>query len=103
MSKQNKQNKRDKRDDDDGYDLVDPIKFAIGIVKLIFNMIKMIFSFIKQLHDGLMSPHWHIRVGSAMMICFIIALIGGWIYASNPEMHKELMEWLKPVHGENVR
>jgi len=103
VSKQNKQNKRDKRDDDDGYDLVDPIKFAIGIVKLIFNMIKMIFSFIKQLHDGLMSPHWHIRVGSAMIICFIIALIGGWIYASNPDIHREFTEWLKQIQCENDR
>ena len=73
----------------------------IRIVKLIFSMIKIVFNLVKKLHDGLMSPHWHIRIGTALLICFIIALIGGWIYAANPDIHREFTEWLKQIQGEN--
>ena len=69
--------------DDDGYDLVDPIKFTIGMVKLIFSMIKMVFNFIQQLHAALTSPHWYIRLGAVILLCFIIASIGSCIYVSN--------------------
>jgi len=86
---------------DDGYDLVDPIKFAIGMVKLIFTIIKMVFNLIKKLYDGLMSPHLYICLGAAMLICFIVAAIGACIYMANPELHKELMEWLKQIQGEH--
>jgi len=41
-------------------------------------------------------------IGTILLICFILALIGACICVLNPELHNELMEWLKPVQGENV-
>jgi len=71
-----------RRDDD----FIDPFKLIIGFFKVIFKIIELIFKFIKLIHDGLTSQHWHVRIGTFLLVCLIVAFIGACIYMSNLEI-----------------
>jgi len=79
-------------------DFIDPFKLIIGFFKVVFKIIELLFKFIKLIHDGLTSPHWHVRIGTFILVCLIATFIGACIYMSNLEMQRGLGGVNVPVH-----
>ena len=70
-----------KKCDDDGYDLIDPFKLVIGLVKMLFGLVK-------ALYNGLTSPNRLTRMVTVVLILLAVFFIGFCIYMQNLEMQR---------------